>query len=58
MGWQSTGNGNLKGWAGSNGNPGANSHGWVSENGGSGGTIKDAAKAAVEAAASTAKAAG
>lgn len=61
MGWQNPGDGNLKGWAGSNGNPGANTHGWQSENGGSGGVggaIKDATKAAVETAAKTALAAG
>lgn len=61
MGWQNSGDGNLKGWAGGNGNSGANSHGWQSENGesgGVGGAIKDAAKAAVETAAKTALAAG
>ena len=61
MGWQNPGEGNLKGWAGSNGNSGANSHGWQYENGesgGVGGAIKDAAKAAVETAAKTALAAG
>ena len=61
MGWENPGDGSLKGWAGSGGNPGANSHGWVSENGGSGGVggaIKDAARSAAETAAKTAIAMG
>ena len=56
MGWTSGSKSNLVGWAGGNGNPGANSHGWVDEKGGS--NQKGTAGQLVDAVAEAAKAEG
>ena len=60
MGWKDTGNHNLQGWAGSNGNPGANEHGWHSESGSGGvaGAVGSAVSSAVDTAANIALAEG
>ena len=55
MGWTSGDKSTLVGWAGGNGNPGANQHGWVDEKGSS---QKGTAGQVVDAVAEAAKAEG
>jgi len=54
MGWQSSGGKNIVGWAGSNGNPGSNTHGWQSETGSGTGSGSDGVAGAVTSAVSSA----